>query len=191
MSVHELESGSIGKYQHSVSGVSSGCPLENSLDLMLVFPCTPLLSTMYTLSTSFPDDSQLNLAARHKNTSWSVLLDLKPMAYIWPIVSVELEKQDLCLFYLEIYTSHNSLKNSGIFERRRNNPINCILQKIYPPLPSGVLQTGLHWVGIYNIIQMGLKEFRTYRIKGCFFCLFSNIVLSRFLTNTVAARTEQ
>ena len=40
MSVHRLESGSTGKYQHSVSGAPSGCALGNSLDLMLVFPCT-------------------------------------------------------------------------------------------------------------------------------------------------------
>ena len=51
MSVPWLESGSTGKYQHSVSGVPSGCALGNSLDLMLVFPCTPLLSSMYRLST--------------------------------------------------------------------------------------------------------------------------------------------
>ena len=50
MSVPWLESGSTGKYQHSVSGVPSGCALGNSLDLMLVFPCTPLLSSRYRLS---------------------------------------------------------------------------------------------------------------------------------------------
>ena len=46
-----LESGSTGKYQHSVSGIPLGCALRNSLDLMLVFPCTPLLSSRYRLST--------------------------------------------------------------------------------------------------------------------------------------------
>ena len=38
-----IESGSTGKYQHSVCGVPLSCALENSLDLMLVFPCTPLV----------------------------------------------------------------------------------------------------------------------------------------------------
>ena len=49
MSVPRLELGSTKKYQHSV--VPSGCTLANSLDLMLVFPCTPLLSSRYRLST--------------------------------------------------------------------------------------------------------------------------------------------
>ena len=53
MSVPWLESGSTGKYQHSVSGVPSGCALGNSLDLMLVFPCTPLLSSRYRLIIQF------------------------------------------------------------------------------------------------------------------------------------------
>ena len=51
MSVPWLELGSTGKYQHSVSGVPSGCALGNSLDLMLVLPCTPLVSSRYRLST--------------------------------------------------------------------------------------------------------------------------------------------
>ena len=42
MSVSWLESGSTGKYQHSVMGVHSGCALRNSLNIMMVFPCTPL-----------------------------------------------------------------------------------------------------------------------------------------------------
>ena len=58
MSVHRLKSGSTGKYQHSVSGVPSGCALGNSLELMLVFPCAPLLSSMYRLSTVQSPDRQ-------------------------------------------------------------------------------------------------------------------------------------
>ena len=38
-------------YQHLVSGVPLGCALGNSLDLMLVFPCTPLLLLRYRHST--------------------------------------------------------------------------------------------------------------------------------------------
>ena len=43
--------GEYRKYQHSVSGVPLGCALGNSLELMIVFPCTPLLSSRYRLST--------------------------------------------------------------------------------------------------------------------------------------------
>ena len=50
-SVPWLESRSTGKYQHSVSGIPSGCALGNSLNLMLVFPCTPLLSSRYRHNT--------------------------------------------------------------------------------------------------------------------------------------------
>ena len=39
------------KYQHSVSGVTSGCALGNSLNIMLIFSCTPLLLSRYSLST--------------------------------------------------------------------------------------------------------------------------------------------
>ena len=53
MSVPWLKSGSTGKYQHSVSEVPSGCALGNSLDLMLVFPCSPLLSSRYRLSITY------------------------------------------------------------------------------------------------------------------------------------------
>ena len=38
--------GEYRKYQYSVSGVPSGA-LGNSSDLMLVFSCTPLLSSRY------------------------------------------------------------------------------------------------------------------------------------------------
>ena len=41
MSVHRLKSGSTGKYQHSVLGVPLDC------SLMLVFSCSPLLSSRY------------------------------------------------------------------------------------------------------------------------------------------------
>ena len=61
MSVHRLELGSTGKYQHSVLGVPSGCALGNSLYLMLVFPCTPLLSSMYKLSTGHLGVTQTSL----------------------------------------------------------------------------------------------------------------------------------
>ena len=50
MSVPRQEEESTGKYQRSVSGVPLGCALGNSLDLMLVFPCTPLLSSRYRLN---------------------------------------------------------------------------------------------------------------------------------------------
>ena len=43
--------GEYRKYQHSVSVIPSGCAIGNSLDLMLVFPCTPLLLSRYRLST--------------------------------------------------------------------------------------------------------------------------------------------
>ena len=51
MSVPYLESGSAGKYHHSVSGVPLGCAVGNSLDLLLVFSCTPLLSPRYRHNT--------------------------------------------------------------------------------------------------------------------------------------------
>ena len=45
MTLHWLGSGSTGKYQHSVLGVPSGCALGSSLNLMLLFSCSPLLSS--------------------------------------------------------------------------------------------------------------------------------------------------
>ena len=51
MSVPWLEPGGAGKYKPSVLGVPLGFALGTSVNLMLVFPCTPLLSSKYRLST--------------------------------------------------------------------------------------------------------------------------------------------
>ena len=51
MSVACFESGSRGNYKPNVSGGPSGCALRNSLNLMLVFSCTPLILSKNRHST--------------------------------------------------------------------------------------------------------------------------------------------